>query len=255
MAYVRMRPDGAMATLSRGSVDLGALSWSVQTPLSPAGHEAITRSAIGAGVISFPVAGKPTTRVLTPAEQATIVAGNRSVDLGWAGTGVLFAFSKGEQKRHALRREYGQPLAAALADIIASLRAQHAGILAEADPKKQLHRIGQALHLVQDSFSPAHTDRRPGSGWCIAYVRNFGRGRAPVEHGVPSDDRDQVARSRGEASQATAASRRYLSIVFKALYGLAKPDPTATAEAAAEFARFVSDLFRSCSGATTVTGM
>jgi len=255
MAYLRERPDGTRTIMPLGITRLGDLSWSVKTPLSPAGHEAITRAAIGGGTITFPVGGKPTTRVLTPAEQATIIAGNRSVDLGWAGTGVLFAFNKGEQKRHALRREYGQPLAAALADIIASLRAQHSAILTEPDPTKQLHRIGQAMHLVQDSFSPAHTDRRPGSGWCIAYVRNYGRGRAPTEHGVPSDDRDQVARSRGEASQATAASRRYLSLLFKALYGRVKPDPTATAEAAAEFARFVSDLFRSCSGASPAAGV
>ena len=228
---------------------LGEYGWAVKTPLSSEGHEVLTRSAIGASrTIPFSVAGKPLTRVLTAAEEAEIVAGNRSVDLGWAGTGVLFAFSEDEQKRHSLRRNFGQPLPAALADVINSLRSQHAAILAERDPKTRLRRIGQATHLIQDSYSPAHTDRRPGSGWCIYYIKNYGRGSAPAEHGKPSDDRDKIANpsSRAAASAAIAATREYLSIVFKAIHGRTAPDPVAVSEAAAEFARFVGRHLKKC---------
>jgi hypothetical protein len=228
---------------------LGEYGWAVKTPLSSEGHEVLTRSAIGASrTIPFSVAGKPLSRVLTAAEEAEIVAGNRSVDLGWAGTGVVFAFSQDEQKRHSLRRNFGQPLPAALADVIGSLRSQHAAILAEKDPKTRLRRIGQATHLIQDSFSPAHTDRRPGSGWCIYYIKNYGRGKTPAEHGVPSDDRDKIANpvSRPAALQAIAATREYLSIVFKAVHGRTAPDPVASSEAAAEFARFVGRRFHKC---------
>jgi hypothetical protein len=244
---------GCTAHAARGSGStvpkLGGFGWSVKTPLSAEGHEWLTRSAIGPSrTIAFRVAGKSLSRTLTAAEEAEVIAGNRSVDLGWGGTGVLFAFNQDEQKRHSLRREYGQALPAALSDVIGSLRAQHAAILAEPDPKTRLHRIGQALHLVQDSYSPAHTDRRPGSGWCIFYIKNYGRGRAPAEHGVPSDDRDRVANpaSRAAATAAIAASREYLSIVFKAIYGRSTPDPVATSEAAAEFARFVAGHLKKC---------
>lgn len=247
MTYLRTREDGTLIDLPGGSVHLGELSWAVRTPLSAEGHEAITRNAIGpARTITFTVAGRPMTRVLSPVEQAEIIAGNRSVDLGWMGTGVLFSFNKAEQKRHALRRELSQPQAAALADIVASLSAQHAGILAERDPMRRLHKVGQALHLVQDSFSPAHTLRRPGAGWCISYIRNFGRGSAPTEHGVPRDGRDEIARSRAEAAQAVSASRRYLEIVFKAIYGRTRPDPVAAAEAAREVSLFIASSLRGC---------
>jgi hypothetical protein len=228
---------------------LGQYGWAVKTPISAEGHEVLTRSAIGASrTIPFTVAGKPLTRVLTASEEAEIVAGNRSVDLGWAGTGILFAFNEDEQKRHSLRRNFGQPLPAALADVIGSLRSQHAAILAERDPKTRLRRIGQVTHLIQDSYSPAHTDRRPGSSWCIYYIKNYGRGSAPAEHGKPSDDRDKIANpsSRAAASAAIAATREYLSIVFKAIHGRTAPDPVAVSEAAAEFARFVGRHLKKC---------
>jgi hypothetical protein len=231
------------------NAQLGDFGWSVKTPISAEGHEVLTRMAVGPSrTIAFQVTGIPKSRVLTSAELDEIIAGNVSVDLGFKYTGVVFSLNKDEQKRHSLRREYGQPLPAALADVIGSLRAQHAGILAEGDPKKRLRRIGQALHLVQDSFSPAHTDRRSGSGWCISYIKNFGRGSYPVEHGKPSDDRDKIANpaSRASAAAATAASRVYLAIVFKAIYGHTAPDPVAVSESAAEFGRFVANNLRSC---------
>ncbi len=231
----------------QASGSLGHYGWSVKTPASVEGHEVITRKAIGPSrEIQFTVAGRPMRNTLSPEDVDSIIAGNRSVDLGWMGTGVLFSLNKDEQRRHSLRREFMQPMPDALADIIGSLRAQHVGILAEPNATQKMRRIGMATHLIQDSFSPAHTERRPGSGWCISYFRNFGRGNAPREHGTPSDPRDEIERSGIQASQATAATRRYLQIVSKAIFGRVRPDPAAVSEAASEFDRFVAEILRLC---------
>jgi len=224
--------------------DLGGYGWSV---LEPEGHEVITLKAIGpARQIDFLVSGVPMKSTLSPAEVNTLVAGNRSVDLGWMGTGLLFSLNKDEQRRHALRREYGQALPAALRDIISSLSAQHRAVLAEPNPMERMRRIGMATHLVQDSFSPAHTERQRGSGWCISYIRNFGKGTSPREHGIPRDSRDYIAESGMEADQAVVATRKYLEIAVKAIYGKVRPSPAAVSEAASEFDRFAADVLRLC---------
>jgi hypothetical protein len=228
-----------------GTVNFG-LGWAVKTPVSPEGHEAITRAAVGSGVIPFTLAGRPLTKVMSRLEQDQLIAGVRSVDLGFGGSALLFSLTPSEQSHHSLRRTYEQPQPAAVADIIADLRTQHRGILAERDPSHQTALIGRALHLIQDSFSPAHTERLPNGSWCIRYVRNFGRGSHPAEHETPSDARDQIPRSGAPASQATSASRRYLQIVFKAIYGVRTPNPAAVREAATEFDEFIKNIFQTC---------
>lgn len=234
---------------SHPEISFGRYGWSVKTPLpnSVEGHEVLTRNAIGAGrEINFEVAGRPMKSTLTPAEVDAIIAGNRSVDLGWIGESALFILNKNEQKRHALRRDYGQTTPAALADIVGSLRAQHAGILAEPNSTKRAKLIGMATHLVQDSFSPAHTERHKSANWCIAYIRNYGRGTSPQEHGKPQDSRDEIAQSGDEAMRATVATQKYLQIVAKAIYGKTRPDPAAVSEAAKDFDRFVRDILMLC---------
>lgn len=255
---------------------LGQLGWDTRfLPFAwTEGHEILTRNAFrpvdarGVSRISFAIGTMPASRDLTPAEQNEIIEGNRDTDIQYArfaravapliGPIPAFApvaastFGPAEQKHHALRHDYNQPQPAAVADIIADLQAQHRGILAEPNPRGKLRRIGRALHLIQDSFSPAHIRRRgSGAGWCIDYIRHYGRGEIPLfgserEHRVPADGRDSVARHPGEAAQATNASARYLKIVFKAIYGRSRPDPAATWEAAAEFARFIAELLRRC---------
>ncbi|MBZ5701862.1 MAG: hypothetical protein LAN84_08440 [Acidobacteriia bacterium] len=261
MAYLKRLADGSLASLPRGSARLGDIGWTVRMPgypsgpeVTPAGHEQITMNAIGpAKTISFPVGGRPVSVKLSAPEIGAIIAGNRSVDLGWYGTGTAFAFKEEEQRRHSLRRNYGQNIADALCDIVGSLRAQHRGILAEANPLERMRKIGQALHLVQDSYSPAHTQRRSDSAWCIEYIRNFGRGGLPLvgsdkEHRVPSDERDKIAyaKSKGAARKAEDSSRRYLQIVLKAIVGRANADPAAGSESAADFERFLGDILRLC---------
>lgn len=237
---------------------LGNYGWSCELrvlgrALGSAGHEIITRDAIGTGVIPFAVSGRAMSVSLTPTDIADIVLGNRSVDLGMndaddSGRGVVTAFNPSEQKRHALRSTLTQPQPAARADIIAEFGRAHGAIIGERDPRRRMRRIGVVTHLIQDSFSPAHMDRDPSRSWCIRYIRNFGRGSAPTEHATPSDPRDSItaAGSTAARAQATAATRRYLAIVFKALRGALGPDPVAAGEAMSEVATFSTDVFRSC---------
>jgi len=107
-------------------------------------------------------------------------------------------------------------------------------------------RIGMATHLVQDPFSPANSERRKNADWCISYIRNYGRGNSPQEHGKPQDLRDEIAKSGDEAMRATAATHKYLQFVAKAIYGKVRPDPAAVSEAATDFDRFVADILRLC---------
>lgn len=216
------------------------------------GHEVITRAAIGSGAISFTVAGRPVSVTLSPTDIADIILGNRSVDLGLtdsddSGAGLTLILTPSQQRRHALRSTLTQPQAAALTDIRAEFGRAHAAILRERDPRRRMRLIGVVLHLIQDSFSPAHTDRDPGSQ-CIRYVRNYGRGSAPTEHGTPGDPRDDITASAGAAARAmaTSSSRRYLQIVMKALRGVLLPDPVAAAEAGREASVFAASTFRGC---------
>jgi hypothetical protein len=212
------------------------------------GHEVITRMAFGGGTISFTVGGGPGSHVLSATDQADIILGNRSVDLGThdgddSGAGVTAVLNPGEQRRHALRSVLGQTQAAALADIRSEFVRQHAATLAETDPRRRMRRIGVTLHLIQDAYSPAHVDRDPGSGNCIRYIRNYGRGSSPAEHGTPTDSRDSVSSPAAipAVAAAASASRGYLQIVLKALRG-----GTAAVEAAGELPTFMATHFRAC---------
>lgn len=279
MAYVRTIADGTNLPLAASSPHLGHLEWDTQfLPFAPReGHEVITRDAIPFDrTIRFMVGGTPRSLTLSADDIKMIIRGNQDADIQYlrrarslaipaiilpAARPVVVAnvmrsaialFSPGEQKHHALRRTYSQPQADAHKDVVLDLRIQHAGIMSERDWKKRLYLIGKALHLIQDAFSPAHMKRRSGAGWCIDYIRNYGQGGLPIigsdrEHRVPSDDRDQVARSGTAASLARTASHRYLQIVFKAIYGRTTPDPVAFREAATELNRFIVDELRRCS--------
>jgi hypothetical protein len=232
------------------------LGWSVKYLTSPAGHELITTRAIGpASTIDFAVGGVPKVRTLTAGEIRKIVEGNTKTDLGWrnTGVGVAFAFHPSEQKRHALRATYGQSQPAALVDIVNELRRQHAVLSTASPAAPPLEQIGATTHLIQDSYSPAHTCRRQDAGWCITYIRNYGRGgltSGGVEHGVPTDDRDRITHpnSMMAQAQATRATREYLAIAFKTIYGRGPFGDAAVAarEAVIDMNAFVSRHFRAC---------
>lgn len=217
------------------------------------GHEVLTRDAIGpARTIAFTVAGAPASHTLTPTDVADILLGNRSVDLGVhdaddSGAGVRSVMAPAEQRRHSLRASRFQSLTAALADIRSEFGRLHTAILGERDPRRRMRLIGVILHLIQDSFSPAHTDRDFARSACIRYVRNYGPplptdppGR---EHGVPTDHKDSVTHGPAATARAgaTNASRRYLQIILKALRG-----GPGGLEASMEIGTFMLQHFRAC---------
>lgn len=86
-----------------------------------------------------------------------------------------------------------------------------------------LQWLGEALHLLQDSFSSAHVERAGGTGR-ICYIRAFyvrfgwpPLSRAPREHNAPSDPRDDVYLNgalRREARAAIRASRVFLRMAL-----------------------------------------
>src|SRR5437660_4564829 len=178
MTYLRELEDNEdLLPLGTPGQYFGGLGWTVRFLGAPAGHEQITRAALGPGSsVTFSVSGKPVTVRLSPGDVAEIIRGNTDTDIkyfrrGAIIPGVVSTFRPADQRQHALRATYGQSQAAALKDIINELQTQHRLIVAERLPRRRLYRIGHATHLVQDSFSPAHTLRR-GPSSCIAYIRN-----------------------------------------------------------------------------------
>ena len=186
----------------------------------PAGHETITRRAAGPLV----AAGR-----LTPGDVAALVAGVRSVDENLAGL-VLPSL----QRQHFLRATLCQPVRQAYREAIARLHDRFEAAV-RARGAQRFHLAGEALHLLQDSYSAAHTERIGHTG-AIRFIRFYGvRGkRAPDEHQLVGDKRDLIAVATGAASAAQRASTAFLHLLLSA----AGPGTTKPVRARA-FARFV----------------
>jgi hypothetical protein len=101
-----------------------------------------------------------------------------------------------EQKRHALRRENCQPTRAALDETREHLRELHGRALTAGGGRDTWLWLGEALHLIQDSYSPAHTERMLGDNHPIIYIRSYRHGVlvGPTEHLYPVDPRDSIRR-------------------------------------------------------------
>jgi hypothetical protein len=187
--------------------------WWVQTEIrgvqiTPAGHETLTTQA-ARGLN------------LEQSELTALLEGVRRPDTASKKAHLM----PGEQRRHVLRRTRFQSTRSALTDATAHLRHLYGRIRkAGADPAEQFHLIGEALHLIQDSYSPAHAERDPRTGR-IVYIRNFGllnlvRPEVPGrEHGVPIDLRDHILTPTGGlklwAQHAVTASGEYLEMVLR----------------------------------------
>ena len=194
----------------------------------PEGHERLTRDAARG------IAG------IAPTDLSALIEGVRRVDYG-----LTNHFKAGEQRRHALRSAVCQPLRDALSEIRNQLARLHGQALrANMSGTRQaaLGLIGEALHLIQDSFSPAHTERvLDGATNPIRYIRYFGlRGQTyPTEHRVfpAPDPRDIITASGGRltpvAVAAITASRQFLQMMLR---HLARPTPP---RAAAELRAFM----------------
>ena len=195
--------------------------WLVETPLTPRGHEDLTEEA-ARGI-----------QLWSKGDLQLLRKGVRQPDVG--GRGIqkwLRHLEPGEQRRHALRRAFGQPWQAALEDARAQLTAlTHLSWELDRDHPAQMLRLGEALHLIQDAYAPAHVARTGVSG-SVRYVRHFGwrslrtefsigPGRSTAitrEHRFPIDGRDNVRDRSGEykpeAVAAIKASQLYLDLMI-----------------------------------------
>jgi hypothetical protein len=210
----------------------GGLGWFVESTVVPEGHELLTRHA---------AAGLP----LSARELGLLREGVRRPDTASLTAHVV----PGEQRRHFLRQTILHTVSTAHREATDHLRSLHGRILAlAAGSDEQFRLIGEALHLVQDSFAPAHVDRDASTGR-IRYIRNFGPANLvppliaplpslllPGEHGFPADGRDRVHSGlpysgtlKPEAQRAVDASREYLVMTLRHV-GSAIPLTSARAE-------------------------
>jgi hypothetical protein len=203
------------------------------------GHEILTRHA---------VAG-----LLPPAEAYHVQTGVIRPDRGGRSywrfpRSAVESLKAAAQPSHSLRPTPSTTTAAALR----SIQARFAGLYRRAmlAPTRQaaLEWLGEALHLLQDSFSSAHVDRAGGAGR-IQRIRAFyirlgwpPLSRQPDEHNAPSDDRDNIYDPSGalrpQARAAVAASRHFLVMALRHLS--APQAPTHGGELAAFLRRYLA---------------
>jgi len=179
-----------------------AIGWFVKTALSKEGHELLTRTAA---------------KGLSKQELDALIRGVRAPDVNGPITNHI---KLKEQRRHALRQTLGSKTRKALGEAVGHLHKLHGNALAARARPKQLEIVGEALHLIQDSFSPAHVQRK---GRKIKKLRNYGPANwtRPWEdnHGFPMDSRDNPKDKKGNlngpARSAVAASSEYLVLVAR----------------------------------------
>jgi hypothetical protein len=182
-----------------------AVGWVIRVPLlsRAEGHEAITRAAWQ-------------DLSLTDEQQQALIRGVRAPDAGLVG--VLVSALPFAQRRHALRAWSGTTTARGIRDMREFLAACHARALAIPEGHRRWAAFGEVLHCLQDSYSPAHTDR---AGALIVRMKHWGPLdglRRTDEHGFPTDGRDGALLNgtlTDEARAAVAASRCYLEIALR----------------------------------------
>ena len=136
------------------------------------------------------------------------------------------------QPSHALRPTPSTTVATALRLIRSRFRVLYLRAMRAPNRTTALEWLGEALHLLQDSFSSAHVDRAGGTGR-IRHIRAFfirfgwpPLSRAPGEHNAPSDPRDDVylhGKLRPEARAAIRGSRAYLAMALRHLHSPHSP--------------------------------
>jgi hypothetical protein len=133
-----------------------------------------------------------------------------------------------QQHRHALRAALCQKMPAAIERIRSYFRILYDCVLSMPsprvpDPTAQFELIGEALHLIQDSYSPAHMERNyggPGKVHSINYIRFWHPitvGGSPLEHSFPIDLRDNLTVASiplDWVDEAITASREFLQMVL-----------------------------------------
>jgi hypothetical protein len=141
---------------------------------------------------------------------------------------ALDSLKAAAQPSHSLRPTPSSTVAAALRLIQLRFAGLHRRAMLEPPTRRKqaLEWLGEALHLLQDSFSSAHVERAGGTGR-IRHIRAFfiragwpPLSRAPHEHNAPSDPRDDIyvgGALRPEARAAIAASRAFLVMALRHL--------------------------------------
>lgn len=185
----------------------------------PPGHETLNfRAAKGLHISST--------------ELAALNQGVRRVDT----EKLLNHFKPSQQRRHMLRRYKCQHQKEALKEARQQLTELHAQALRAPRREVAFTWIGEALHLIQDSYSPAHTEREAGGTGAIKFIRYYHiDGRSyPQEHRVfpmrqpgrrlplPVDVRDYINHSGSVSAAATSvtASREFLQMMLYHLQSL-----------------------------------
>ena len=182
------------------------------------GHEILTRVAMR---------GLP----LSAAERSAIELGVIRPDRGGRSywnfpRSALASLKAAAQPAHSLRPTPSSTVPAALRLIRARFADLHGRALRATRRSTALEWLGEALHLLQDSFSSAHVERVGGTGR-IRHIRAFfvrigwpPLSRAPREHNAPSDPRDDIylhGAPRSEARAAIRASHAFLTMALRHL--------------------------------------
>jgi hypothetical protein len=195
-------PLASVAWLASHIPFLLAVGWLIRAPIlsREEGHEAITREAWNG-------------LALTDEQRRALIRGVRAPDA--SPLGFLTSLLPAGQRRHALRAWAGTTTAQAIRDTRDYVVATHHRAFALADGPRRWAALGEILHCLQDSFSPAHADR---IGARIVRMKHWGpidQLRSRDEHGFPSDARDRAlieGALTDEARAAADASRAYLEL-------------------------------------------
>ena len=145
---------------------------------------------------------------------------------------ALESFKAAAQPAHSLRPTPSSSVPVALRLIRQRFVGLHRRAMHAKTRMAALAWLGEALHLLQDSFSSAHVGRIGGTGR-IRHIRAFyirfgwpPLSRAPNEHNAPSDPRDDVylhGALRSEARDAVRASRDFLVMALRHLHAPRSP--------------------------------
>jgi hypothetical protein len=188
------------------------------------GHEILTRAAMS---------GLP----LTAADRSAIELGVIRPDRGGRSywnfpASAVGSLAASAQPAHSLRPTPTSTVAYALSLIRSRFVTLYRNAMTAPTRTSALEWLGEALHLLQDSFSSAHVERAGGTGR-ISYIRAFfvrfgwpPRSTAPTEHNAPSDPRDDVyvgGALRPEARAAVLASRAFLDMALRHLSSPGSP--------------------------------
>lgn len=186
---------------------LSGLGWFIDrmigTTRTPRGHETLTEQAAG-GLIK------------DPADLAALINGVRLPDLA----GPQDHIRPGEEKRHFLRTVTQSSLSA-WDFAIDHLKTLHQQMMLSSSRVAEFTLIGEALHMVQDSFAPAHVQRDQSSGDIVS-LRIYGSNAPPGSHVFRVDLRDDPFTIKPpaltpDARRAVSCTEEYLKMAMRHL--------------------------------------